>query len=580
MADTNPFQRIALAPYQSQYVPAPIQEYMTVFQNLQGRYNKNKAQMDKLDLMAEQMAVLPGDEQVKERLIGNIRQTVDELSQRGDAYEHYKDAVNASVMDYMKDEQRQAAESNYKRYLEDRELKQKLEAEGKSVLDFGDFTRAGRGAFSTVYRDPDTGEEKIRSYNAGIQEKLDWDKRKEEMFDDIPESGRTAILGAANMFETGQITYSDFQGITSDVIKRYAPLALNRYVASTNEGAQEYKAYLQQGKSDEEVQQAILDDLVRVGMERVGGVSRTRLQFLPKHMMEDQAGFAEWYNPVGPMDFESKRENLFFNEPKQRTKPGSYKYGVVTGEDSSPDHVGIKPEMHSKAAKMLRARMPDKYSGEIDWSSAETEKDLRKIINETEQNIRVNDNIQAIETTAQEDKTIRSFIPSMSVYKLTGTGKAEKLNEKAKRQLAQDFEMVQGAYKDDYNTAISRAGDLSEEGMMYKPFTVMDKEGNLFMVGNPASQVEDPAAQVKMRKNLIFNKSISAPYEEHLSDVPLPSGKVKQGVRHEYNPATREFTISHPDLDAPIIYDNVTANGVNGTTKITDIIDQLPFILE
>jgi hypothetical protein len=115
---------------------------------------------------------------------------------------------------------------------------------------------------------------------------------------------------------------------------------------------------------------------------------------------------------------------------------------------------------------------------------------------------------------------------------------------------------------------------------MYKPFTVMDKEGNLFMVGNPASQVEDPAAQVKMRKNLIFNKSISAPYEEHLSDVPLPSGKVKQGVRHEYNPATREFTINHPDLDAPIIYDNVTANGVNGTTKITDIIDQLPFILE
>ncbi|MBV6654452.1 MAG: hypothetical protein KI786_11880, partial [Mameliella sp.] len=310
--DSNPFARISLTPYQSQYVAAPIQEYMTVFQNLQGRYNKNKAQMDKLDLMAEQMAVLPGDTKVKQRLIENIRGTIGELSQRGDAYEHYKDAVNTSVMDYMKDEQRQAVESNYKRYLEDRETKKKLEEQGKSVLDFGDYTRAGAGKFSTVYTDPKTGEEQVQSYNSGIQEKLDWDKRKEEMFDDIPQSGRTQILGAANMYETGQITYSDYQGITADVIKKYAPMALNRYVGSTNEGAQEYKAFMQQGKSQEEIQQLIQDDLVRVGLERVGGVSRTRLNFLPKHMMKDEAGFNEWYNPVTPMDFENKPEKKFF----------------------------------------------------------------------------------------------------------------------------------------------------------------------------------------------------------------------------------------------------------------------------
>ena len=83
-----------------------------------------------------------------------------------------------------------------------------------------------------------------------------------------------------------------------------------------------------------------------------------------------------------------------------------------------------------------------------------------------------------------------------------------------------------------------------------------------------------------MRKNLVFNKSIGKPYEEHTSDIPLASGKVKQGVRHEYNPATRQFTVNHTDLDTPIVFDNVTANGANGTIMITDIIDQLPFILE
>ena len=581
MADTNPFARISLAPYQSQYVQAPIQEYMTVFQNLQGRYNKNKAQMDKLDLMAEQMSVLPGDKQVKERLIGNIRKTVDELSQRGDAYEHYKDAVNSSVMDYMKDEQRQAVESNYKRYLEDRETKKKLEEQGKSVLDFGDFTRAGRGKFSTVVRDPETGEEKVRSYRSGIQEKLDWDKRKEEMFDDIPESGRTRILGAANMFETGQITYSDFKGITADIIKKYAPMALNRYVGSTSEGAQEYKAYLQQGKSPEEVEQLIQDDLVRVGLERVGGVSRTRLQFLPKHMMEDEVGFAEWYNPVSPMDFKSKPENRFFAPSGFKLGGVATHGGVNVQHNAGNADGGMRPEMKSKAEHILRTRMPDKYGqGSINWSDAKTRNDFTKILEGSETNIRVNDNIQAIETDAQEEKTIRSFIPSMSVYRLSGTGQAQKLNQKDKEELAANFEMVQGAYKDDYNTAISRSGDYTEEGMMYKPFTVMDKEGQLYMVGNPASQIEDPAAQVKMRKNLVFNKSIGAPYETHTSDVPLASGKTMQGVQHEYNPATREFIVSHPNLDSPMVFDNVTANGANGTIPITNIIDQLSFILE
>lgn len=220
----NKYSRYQLQPYVSQYVnPYSVE----VNQILRERWDKNKAQKDKIDVTLGSWNTLPGDahlvDKAKEQTKGKLENFID--------YGNYEDAgmaVSEVLVDLEGDRGLKAAKQSYD--VRQKELEYMQEASIKDGTKFLDFGRDAAQSHVSYYKN-DKGEYVENVYKFTNEAMQDYDK---EM---------------AGMLKTIK---ADWSGISRHKADKVAEALLPTYLNSTA-GDQDYRRLTQiDGMSDKE----------------------------------------------------------------------------------------------------------------------------------------------------------------------------------------------------------------------------------------------------------------------------------------------------------------------------------------
>jgi len=230
----NPFAQIAPAPYISKRNELPLDAILSTAGALQKRYYENKAQMDKLDIMANSLQILDNDQHIKDELLGEVDNTINAIAADEGAYENAHHIIGQLGKKVSGDPRVQAAMFNFQKKQQWDDWAAQQRAQGKFVHDFG------AGDFRTVGEDG-----KINYWNNQQEVLLDYGDKMTDIWKNIVkgEAGVGDIdpeqLDPNNPF----IRVARWQGVSPSQIDRKKAYALQQYMES-DEGRQHVR-YLQ-----------------------------------------------------------------------------------------------------------------------------------------------------------------------------------------------------------------------------------------------------------------------------------------------------------------------------------------------
>ena len=259
------FDNLKLA--QSRFIPTyagtPLEEIERSANVLQDRYYQNLANQNQVELALEQQPYLPGDEPIRGVLRDDLQAAIESIANTGGDYENATQRVFNLSQAYITDPRRLQAERNYQAVQQEIELENKMRAQGQTPL-----RSRRRENFSTV--NPTTGE--LQLFESDLQPQLDYDKRRQTLFDNI--RADSGPLTLRNLFPEekqalkGYLKTGQWTGVSKGKIQRYLNEAFNRYQTTD-----EYRQQKYFGESDEN----ILNQLMSTGLERVFGQTRENL---------------------------------------------------------------------------------------------------------------------------------------------------------------------------------------------------------------------------------------------------------------------------------------------------------------
>jgi len=262
MAELYDQVRQSNSKYVPQFVGSNFDTLKSLGDTLQDRYNKN---LDISNALAIQMAndqYLEQDRAIGEKHYNQFSKAIDEIAGSDDSFENSSNIVSQLVKNYGSDRDRIAALDNKKIYEQYISEKQRL---GEKALD---FTRPEN--FKGTVNEDGT----YNRFSYDVQERLDYDKPKEALFNQIEASYNEGELSQDknNPEFLQSITRG---GISSQDIKnKYLNPAIQRY-RGTNEYRQE-KRKLQEldGLTSEQADKEIEKSILATGLEKVYGFSK------------------------------------------------------------------------------------------------------------------------------------------------------------------------------------------------------------------------------------------------------------------------------------------------------------------
>lgn len=262
------FQQPKFAKVGKLFQDIPLEAIERSAEGLNKEYETNLTEFNKLDSTFAAMQVAAGDDPEKQAKIQAMRDKMQAFAE-SDGFENARGFVGRLTADTLNDKELSAMQMNYKRQLEDEETARKLQAQGFGVID-ASLLRNGEN-FQTVSVDEE-GNRKINDYQSSIVKQADYVKAMEGLYDNIPQGGGTRYVPMPD----GSMKEITFTGIKEDDIRTYTEHAMGTY-----KGTEEYanqKLLLQtQGIEGEAADQIIKQQMLGVGMERVGGREQSRL---------------------------------------------------------------------------------------------------------------------------------------------------------------------------------------------------------------------------------------------------------------------------------------------------------------
>ncbi len=230
-----------------------IVESAKVFQD---RFDKNVSDLDQLELLALEDQVLQADQGIKDDVINNLRGEIDSIASSNTGFENAGRQIAALAKGFVGNEQRRAALSNFQAV---QDANAQIAELGPNALDFNPSE-----GFSTLDKDGN-----IRLFNPQVEARLQYDKRKEGLFDKLTADVREGRITQSEV--DGILKVGTYRGISDSKVKNYVDDAFARYT-STAEFDQELRKLTElEGHSEEDATEIIKDSLLSVGRERVGG---------------------------------------------------------------------------------------------------------------------------------------------------------------------------------------------------------------------------------------------------------------------------------------------------------------------
>lgn len=267
--------------YVPQYVGSNYDELKSIASELDERYRQNKDLSDKIAVAAAQEQYLDTDEDIKKELQDRITGQIDTIASSPENFENSSALVSQLARDFMADPKRIVALENKRRVDADRAL---LEKYGPRGYNFG---QDDINKFRTVDE-----EGNIRKYRGQVEELMDYDARKETLFDNLTADAAGGVLKPTDL--AGFMKTTDWTGISNEKVKGYLNSAFDRY-KKTTEYDQEKRKYLKENPdlSAEVIDSAIKNNLLAVGKEKVFGRTDATRQQDPVALMRMKAAMDE-----------------------------------------------------------------------------------------------------------------------------------------------------------------------------------------------------------------------------------------------------------------------------------------------
>lgn len=248
-------------PYIQPYVAPPIQEFDRMGEVLNERYETNVANMTELELLANQIQVLPTSQHIKDQMLSEVNATLSELKERGDL-EYAAPRVREAARRFATDSNLLQASENFKLAQQyDEELRQ-ARLTGQNMLQFRD------------YRNEEFIDGQLQRISSDNQQQLNYRERYESYFDglqpesfSISESGWSQGPGGIYQ-QTGRAEQT--AGIAVDRIQNIVDQNLDSVITSTNEGIQRFRVLTElNGLTTDEAREVIRGEMMGAGLERV-----------------------------------------------------------------------------------------------------------------------------------------------------------------------------------------------------------------------------------------------------------------------------------------------------------------------
>lgn len=246
----------------SQYIPKFIGSNYEALdeagKTLDERYRRNQELTDKVAIALSNLQIGKGDESLRKSAIDKLRNDIDIISSSPENFENSTTAVAKAARDFATNEDLILAQQNYQRAEQARQMALKL---GNQGYNFGDdFDN-----YSSI--DPNTGERRI--FKNDVRQLLDYDKKKEEFFnqiaanEDFKKLGQSGVAGILSRISTGGIS-------AGDIKDNFLGPALTRY-RTTSEYQQEFEKLKKENPSlsNSEIESGIVGSLLATGLERV-----------------------------------------------------------------------------------------------------------------------------------------------------------------------------------------------------------------------------------------------------------------------------------------------------------------------
>lgn len=336
-----PAQPVRLSPYVQQFVPVPyvgvpVDQIGAVAEAVQKRADENRAKTEKMAGLVRAIDVAPWarDRQVQEQIVQELQGRVDELSgtfERGYADRRYLGAIENMANQLGHDPRIKALKTRLEYYKEYQKRLQELQNKGLLHQDLPNV--ASEMQWVNQQNDVDNWDNRLEARSfSGMEELLDWRKRREGFFDNThasrTENGYVTITQDGRVYhstgsvESNRQVIDSLLGITRDASGRpttqsmMQSSALRDYL-TTAEGRQEAGVYTTQGRraglSGEDLQKYVLqnvyDSLVGTAEERLFNRQERdqTVSFAPEHWGGSQEQQRAWMVAT-----DSSRENAAF----------------------------------------------------------------------------------------------------------------------------------------------------------------------------------------------------------------------------------------------------------------------------
>ena len=354
--NTNPFNNIAAAPYVSKRRALPLDEMLAAAQNLEERYQTNKANMDKMGIWASNLDLGSGDEYLKQQALERVNGVLSKVSENEGAYENATDIVSSLAKEVASDHHLNIATQNQQERRKWEQWADQQRAAGHNILDFHDPN------FRTVNDDGT-----VNHYKNGYEIGLNYgDKmhdiwkgilKEEEYGADLP---KVEDLSPDNPFV--QIIKGSGIGDRQLLLKKGA--ALEQYMQSP-EYAQQMKLLANQGMDANTANEAIANSLDEIGVGLKTYNDKSYILNSPEYVSSYQKGMLDLKYKEQARKAAKDRED-YFKDPV--TSPGA---STVVSHFGSVENANNK--IRNAADPAEKGRLADAYTRSIDQFANQNE---------------------------------------------------------------------------------------------------------------------------------------------------------------------------------------------------------------
>lgn len=361
------FNDLTYNPYVSQYVPLPVNELLTVGTALQERANTAYAAQESGKNFLRDLPVWRNDVADRDTYVTDVQDQFSKLlDQHEGAWESMEFAreSNSLINRLTRDPKVKKWQENYSAIQSAQAEADKLGALG---LNFNPWEN-----FKTL---DDKGS--LKTFTGDVQQRLDWDARKETLFNQMEADAKAIGLTDA---EFGMLKYGKTKGISKDKVNRYLNEAFKRY-ATTSEFSQEHrKNVLLGGMTEDQSLQTIKQSLLATGYEKV--FKETDYDYTQKPEDDTKSGYED-YSDVRVED--SPFEQVEYNTPidpdvllnLDNLSTPTAKNGITASGSNTPQYKYGQPVANTSSLLTEQQRVTfDKISSLFPDAKTDTEKRL------------------------------------------------------------------------------------------------------------------------------------------------------------------------------------------------------------